>query len=178
MLLWCSSTNQVSHTHTHFRSESPSQVFLIIIQWLLSLVKKHGTQQNEIVLAYDNMCNLAKLKIAQAPLPFPPPLDQLWLDVHKIIDVFHFRNHVSSDCQKKYSPAKLKEENPDFNTQAGEQTFVWVHRFAHILCSMNKVHHLFYLHRMVIRRNCYTSKCYCNGKKPLLPKITKSDKRN
>ena len=26
----------------------------------------------------------------------------------------------------------MKDEHPDFNTQAGEQTFVWVHWFAHI----------------------------------------------
>lgn len=153
-----------------YRSESPSQVFLIIIQWLLSLTKESSDQSREIILAYDNMCNLAKLKIARSPLPFQPPLDRLWLDVKKVIDVFHFKNHISPECQRQFSPAKVKEEHPHFNTQAGEQTFVWVHRFAHILCSMNKVHHLFYLHRMVVCRNAYTSKCYSYGKKPLLPK--------
>ena len=127
-------------------------------------------EKSSIYLAYDNMCNLAKLKVAQSPLPFPSPLDKVWLDVNKIIDVFHFKNHISPECHKKFSPAKMKDEHPEFNTQAGEQTFVWVHRFSHILCSMNKIHHLFYLHRMVIRRNEYTSKCYVNGKKPLLPK--------
>ena len=68
-----------------------------------------------------------------------------------------------------YSPAKVKEKNPDFNTQAGEQTFVWVGRFKHILCAMKKCNHLFYLHRMVLRRNSYTCKCYLRGKKPILP---------
>ena len=34
---------------------------------------------------------------------------------------------------------------------------------------MNKIHHLFYLHRMVVKRNAYTEKCYRNGKKPILP---------
>ena len=99
------------------------------------------------------MCNLAKLRVARDPLPFPPPLDRLWLNVNKVIDVFHFQNHVSAECREKFSPAKLKQQHPDYNTQAGEQTFVWIHRFKHILCSMNKVHHLFYLHRMVLRRN-------------------------
>lgn len=155
------------------RSESPSQVFFILVQWLLTLRK--DSVYPEITLAYDNMCNLAKLRVAKQPLPFPPPLDRLWLDVQKIIDVFHFKNHVSPDCRQKFSPAKMKEEHPNFNTQAGEQTFVWVHRFNHILCSMNKVHHLFYLHRMVLRRNNYTSKCYFNGKKPIFPKVTKTD---
>ena len=58
-----------------------------------------------------------------------------------------------------------KSENPHFNTQVGEQTFVWIGRFKHILCSMNKPHHLFYLHRMVLGRNRYTARCYKHGKK-------------
>ena len=140
-----------THTHMHtyplFRSESPSQVFLILIQWLVSLARANGGKKQHVALAYDNMCNLAKLKAAKVPLPFPPPLDKLWLDVEKVIDVFHFKNHISADCQKNFSPTKLKEKYPHFNTQAGEQTFVWVHRFSHILCSMNKTHHLFYLHK-------------------------------
>lgn len=103
-------------------------------------------------------------------LPFDPPLNRLWLDIIKIIDVFHFKNHTSEECKKKYSPQQIKEANPDFNTQAGEQTFIWVGRFKNILCSMNKTHHLFYLHRMVLRRNTYTAKCYKHGRKPVLPK--------
>ena len=153
------------------RSESPSQVFFILIQWLCSLVKT-TSKVPEVTLAYDNMCNLDRMKVAQQPLPFPSPFDKLWLNVVKIIDVFHFRNHTSEKCHTKYNPTKIKADNPHFNTQAGEQTFVWVARFKHILCSMNKTHHLFYLHRMVVRRNWYTSKCYKNGKKPILPKKT------
>ena len=160
--------------HNLHRSESPSQVFLIVLQWLLTMAKTCKVLP-KVILAYDNMCNLAKLKVGAKPLPFPPPLDRIWLNVTKIIDVFHFRNHTSLECRKKFSPAQLKECNPNYNTQAGEQTFVWVERFRHILCSMNKTHHLFYLHRMVLRRNAYTAKCYLNGRKPILPK-TKSDK--
>ena len=152
-----------------------------MIQWLLSLTKERSSRdQNEhIILACDNMCNLAKLKIARTPLPFQPPLDRLWLDVKNVIDVFYFRNHISSECQRLFSPAKLKEEYPDFNTQAGEQTvtFVWVHLFAHIICSINKVHHLFYLHRMVLRRNAYTSKCY-RKEASFFPRVTTDTNAN
>ena len=137
---------------------------------MLTLIRGR-TQLPPISLAYDNMCNLAKLKVAQNPLPFAPPLDQLWLKVQKFIDVFHLKNHVSEQCREKFSPAELKKANPDFNTQAGEQTFAWVGRFRHILCSMNKTHHLFYLHIMVLHRNAYTAKCYAHGKKPILPKV-------
>ena len=84
-------------------------------------------------LAYDNMYNLERLKVAKAPLPLPLPLDKLWLNVNKVIDVFHFQNHVSHDYRGKFSPAKLKEEHPEFSTQAGEQTFAWVHRLYYFI---------------------------------------------
>ena len=121
-------------------------------------------------LAYDNMCNVNRLKVARAALPLPPPMDKAWLNIEKIIDTFHLPNHVNPECHTLYSPQRLKEKCPDANTQAGEQTFVWLGRFKHILCAMNKQHHLFYLHRMVRRRNAYTVKCYKAGKKPILPR--------
>ena len=157
--------------YTLCRSESPSQVFLILIQWLLSLVKQNGADiALNATLAYDNMCNLERLKAVKVPLPLPPPLDKMWMSITKIIDVFHFGNHINPDCQRKYSPERIKELNPTWNTQAGEQTFIWLSRFKHIVCSMTKEHHLFYIHRMVVRRNAYTAKCYKHGRKPVLPK--------
>jgi hypothetical protein len=162
--------------YTTCRSESPCQVFLIIINWLLAICREaKASVLPRIVLAYDNMCNLCRLRITKSPLPLPPPLDQLWESVDKIIDKFHLSNHVSQECQTKFSPEKIKQENRYFNTQAGEQTFVWVSRFRHILCAMNKTHHLFYLHRMVRRRNNYTSKCYKHHRKPVLPNVTRID---
>ena len=107
------------------RSESPSQVFLILLQWLLSL-SKSGYDVSKVTLAYDNMCNIERMNVTKMPLPLPPPMDTLWMNIGKIIDVFHFGNHVSPECKERFSPAKLKESNPNFNTQAGEQTFVWV----------------------------------------------------
>ena len=159
---------QLSHA---CRSESPSQVFYILIQWLLLLHEKNELDE-DIILAYDNMCNLERMRASRLPLPLEPPLDQLWIKVIKIIDTFHLPNHVSEECKLKYSPERIKEKYPHFNTQVGEQTFTWLHRFRHILCAMPKIHHLFYLHRMVVRRNLYTAKCYQHGKKPLLPKLT------
>ena len=53
-------------------------------------------------------------------------MDMLWLNIEKIIDVFHFPNHISPDCKDKFSPMKVKDEHPDYNTQVGEQTFTWV----------------------------------------------------
>ena len=154
-----------------YRSESPSQVFIILLQWLLNHQSTLKSSSSEsIVLAYDNACNLDRLKAAQNPLPLESPLDKIWMNVHKIIDVFHFKNHTGLRCKQLYNPSVYKSEHPFWNTQAGEQTFIWLGRFKNIVCSMPKQHHLFYIHRMVIRRNQYTAKCYRNGRKPILPK--------
>ena len=54
------------------RSESPSQVFFIVIQWLLSLNKSGSFDESKkIYLAYDNMCNLDRMKVA-SPFPTSP----------------------------------------------------------------------------------------------------------
>ena len=153
------------------RSESPSQVFLIVLQWLLVFLQSRSDQQDpsEMYLAYDNMCSICRLKIARKPLPLPAPFDHCWLSMNKIIDKFHHKNHVDPKCKVRFSPDHLKASHPTYNTQAGEQTFTWLARFRHILCGMNKVHHLFYLHRMVRRRNKYVEKCYKLGRKPIWP---------
>ena len=121
-------------------------------------------------LAYDNMCHLDGLKAARNLLPWPSPWDKAWLSIRKVIDSLHIRNHKDKLCQEKYNPATLKEELPEGNTVAAEQTFVWLSRFKKILCAMPKVHHLFYLHHLVKRRNQYSVLCYKNNQKPLLPK--------
>ena len=160
------------------RSESPSQVFFIILQWLQALVTSGSIasdQLDELYLAYDNMCNVCRLIVAKNRLPLPAPMDEAWLKLRKIIDTFHLRNHSNPLCHTWYSPQQMKDENPCFNTQAGEQMFVWMGKFKNIVCAMGKTHHLFYLHRMVCRRNRYTDKCYSYGKKPILPKIKNRD---
>ena len=39
-------------------------------------------------LAYDNMCHLATMKAASRPLPLPSPLNDVWHNLTKIIDLF------------------------------------------------------------------------------------------
>ncbi len=114
-------------------------------------------------IAYD-MCNLAWLNGAQLPLPFPPPLEQqMWLNATKIIDTFHLKNHISEKCKRLFF--KLKSS-----------ILAWIRKSENklspgcitlsilFLCAMPKLHHLFYLHRMVVRRNQYTVKYYMYGK--------------
>ena len=144
---------------------------MIVLSWLFTILKCiNPLNWDKIFVSYDNMCHLDGLKAAQSLLPWPSPWDKAWMSVRKIIDSLHIRNHKDKSCKEKYDPAILKEELPDGNTMAAEQTFVWLSRYKKILCAMPKVHHLFYLHCMVKRRNNYTVTCYKNGKKPLLPK--------
>ena len=86
------------------------QVFLILLKWLQTLTKSvSDSTLPEMYLAYDNMCNVDRLKVARAPLPLPPPMDTAWLNIKKIIDTFHLPNHVNPECHRVYSPQTLKE---------------------------------------------------------------------
>ena len=100
------------------------------------------------------------------------PLKNQWMRcgwmLRRLLTYFTSKTIVASSAKKLYSPDAVKQNHPHWNTQCGEQTFSWLHHFEHILCAMPKVHHLFYLHRMVLRRNMYTAKCYRKGKWPLL----------
>ncbi|KAL9966282.1 hypothetical protein ACROYT_G024334 [Oculina patagonica] len=157
-----------------FRSESPSQAFLIMLNWLIVVLK--GLDPStwcQLYLAYDNMCHVDGMRIAKKPLPLPQPYSHMWLKINKIIDSLHISNHKDSNCKLKYDPLSLKEELPDVNTMAAEQTFVWLSRFKKILCAMPKVHHLFFLHRIIVHRNLYTVSCYKRGLKPVLPVVRK-----
>ena len=134
-----------------------------------TVIDKPQETWSNIILCYDNMCHLDGLKAAKELLPLPPPYNQMWIDIQKIIDSLHIRNHVDPRCKERYSPETVKKDNPAYNTMAAEQTFVWASRYKKILAGMSKTHHMFYLHRMVTIRNRYTEWCYKQGRKPLLP---------
>ena len=85
-------------------------------------------ERKKVVLSYDNMCHLDNLKVAKKPLPLPGDLSHMWSDVGKIIDSLHIANHRDKRCQEVYSPLKVKEENPHFNSMSCEQTFAWLSR--------------------------------------------------
>lgn len=119
-------------------------------------------------LAYDNMCHLDGLRAAAEDLPLPEPYKNMWKIIKKIIDRLHLKNHVNPQCKVKYSPEQLPA---GYNTQAAEQTFSWLSRFKKIVNSMTQTHHLFYVHRMIKRRNRYTSMCRKSGKEPVLPNL-------
>ena len=135
-----------------------------------SVGQKSREERKDIIVSYDNMCHLNNLKVARKPLPLPGDLKYLWLDVQKIIDTLHMKNHSDPRCEQ-YNPAKVLPEDSDMNTMSCEQTFAWLSRYKKILCAMPKTHHHFYLHRMVQRRNSYISWCYSEGRRPVQPKV-------
>lgn len=141
-----------------------------MLSWLFSILKGINPLTGEKCFWPMTTCHLDGLKAARNLLPWPPPWNKAWMSIKRIIDSLHIRNYKDMSCQEKYNLATLKKELPEGNTMAAEQTFVWLSRFKKILCAMPKVHHLFYLHRLVKRHNKYLVICYKNGKKPLLPK--------
>ena len=46
----------------------------------------------------------------------------IWLNMMKIVDELHIKNHVNLRCQQ-YHPNIVRETIPDMNTMACEQTF-------------------------------------------------------
>ena len=90
------------------RSESPSQVFIIVLSWLFTILKyMNPLNWGGVFLAYDNMCHLDGLKAAKNPLPWAAPWDREWMSIQKIIDSLHIRNHKDQSCKESYNPANL-----------------------------------------------------------------------
>ena len=73
------------HLDMMHRSESPSQVFIAVVQWLYETLKCVPEEEwKDIVLAYDAMCKLDGLKVSQQPLPLPEPYEKIWSSVQKV----------------------------------------------------------------------------------------------
>ena len=67
------------------RSESPSQVFIIVLRWLYETLQHIPPDKwGEVVVSYDNMCHLDRLKASQSPLPLPQPYNLMWRKVTKV----------------------------------------------------------------------------------------------
>ena len=64
-----------------YRSESPSQVFIIVVQLLYQTLQTIPTDQwQEVVLVHDAMCKLDGLKVS---LPLPKPFNNMWTSITK-----------------------------------------------------------------------------------------------
>ncbi len=104
------------------RSEGP--VFLLVLTWLVAAFgSKTREEWKQLVVPYDNMCHLNNLKVARKPLPLPGDLQYIWLDVQKIIDELHIKNH-SDPRYQQYHPEQVRENVPDMNIMTCGQAFV------------------------------------------------------
>ena len=60
---------------------------------------------------------------------------------------------MQQSCNTKLHPDNIYKQHPELkgtgNTQAAEQTFVWLGRYKKIVWSITKVHHLFYVHHKI-----------------------------
>jgi hypothetical protein len=164
-----------------FRSESLSQVFLIVCRWLYQRLQTVPEEDwKDIFLCYDNICDLNALKAFQADLPVESPYDKMWKKISKIIDGLHIQNHIRDDCRTLYNPAKFHDRFPQktsANTMVAEQTFSWLTKYKKQMCAMNKPNQIFFMHRLCIRRNAYNFKCLSESRTPLAPQSRSNHQR-
>ena len=145
-----------------YRSEGPAQVFLLVLVWMMAALligRLTREERRKVVLYLMTTCVIWTTFEWQEKHYLSLETWSTWLDIKKIIDTLHIRNHKDQRCHQLYDPNKLKQENPEYNTMSCEQTLAWISRLKKILGAMQKTHHHFYLHRMVKRRNKYISFC-------------------
>ena len=172
ILAACSGGGHIWSFDSLFKSEGPLQVSLLMLKYLMKRFPDTNPEEwMKHFVNYDNICNVDRLKLLQGLLPLPAPFSTIWMDVKKVIDPLHIKNHKNPECHTKYSPEAVKTEIPDANLMVAEQTFSWLGKFKKVLNSMPKYHQLFMLHRLVQRRNEYTQYCYSIGARPMLPSV-------
>ncbi|XP_072022927.1 uncharacterized protein [Amphiura filiformis] len=163
-----------------YRSESPSQAFLFMLTFLYTLLQDVPFEEwSKFFLAYDNMCNITRLRASKMPtLPLPGNFGKMWASINKIIDGLHISNHKNKSCHQNLHPRLFREKHKDLdktNSMAAEQTFSWLSRYNKQVCSLPKQQQVFVLHRLSIRRNEYTSRCHQQQKDPKAHKKIRYD---
>ena len=142
------------------RSESPSQVFFIILTWLIALlnsaaIKPEGLQA--MYLAYDNLC---RLKVSRKSLPLTPPLNRAWLHIKKIIDIFHLHSHPKDWRRTTPMLTSKLVSKCSFGWLISRTLSVqWIRLTTYSICIV-----------WCEGETVYTAKCYANGRKPVLPR--------
>ena len=117
-------------------------------------------------------CNFARLKAVKQPLPagFSTGDLDLWTNIRLIIDGLHLRNHKRESCSINFNPQFFKDAHPhatETNTMAAEQSFSWLTKYKKQVNAMNKRNQIFFLHRIIVRRNAYLRHCFLNNARPI-----------
>ena len=77
-----------------YKSEGPLQVSLLMIKYLMKrLADTNPKLWKKHLINYDNICNVARLKLLQGLLDLPEPFSSIWKDLGKVIDPLHIKNH-------------------------------------------------------------------------------------
>ena len=171
-LFYVQPTGIIRYWQPLYKSESTSQVAVTTIKFCVLFVKTlYITVLSSIFLFYDNMCNLERMKLwtsdkrkltSQARLGI-----SIFNRVNKGVDALHIKNHVRHTCRNEYPKVieKLRETFKNPNTEAAEQTFIWLGKYKKILNTMDKRKHHFFtlpcqrkkrIHKILFRELHYT----------------------
>ena len=93
------------------------------------------------VLAYDDACHLGMFLTNRMGRFGYSLVAHLLLFVKKlelVCDRFHWRNHTGEWCKRNVNPKNSTKLGPKTNTEAAENTFVWLSKYKFIFKHMNK----------------------------------------
>ena len=114
-------TEIISYKSIFINQEVSTSLHMTVLEAKEEMVK--------FFLSFDNMCHVDELKLLQKQLALPPPFDDVWLLINKVIDPLHIKNHVRHKCKELYNPEKVREAIPEANLMCAEQTFAWMGRY-------------------------------------------------
>lgn len=64
----------------------------------------------DVIVVYDNMCNLDKFCIVRKLLFFFELYNLMWFKVWKIVDCLYMKNYKNLECKVKYGSDDFKEK--------------------------------------------------------------------
>ena len=124
-----------------FNSESITQVYAHLHDHLKENISNKTYNVEDMVIVYDDACHLKKFAIKRPNLS---DTSKYMSECDIYCDRLHFSNHVDKWCHDHCNPSdcdKLK----GVNTEACEQIFSWLSRYAYITRYMNRYRFFFFI---------------------------------
>ena len=137
-----------------YGSESLTQVYAIMVEYLAALPKK--AREEIIEIAYDDACHFKKFSENKVRAAKNDITLFMANSIGKHVDKFHFPNHVDSWCHANCNPSDVKHLD-GVNTPICEQLFSAINKFTNAK-SMNEAHffmlflYIFDLHNLNIEK--------------------------
>lgn len=124
-----------------FNSESITQVYAYLHNHLVKCFANRIYNRDSLAIVYDDACHLKKFAMKRNAMSEV----SMYLSKADIFcDRLHFQNHIDSWCRKNCNPDdcnKLKH----VNTEACEQIFSWMSKYAYMSRYMNRHRFFFFL---------------------------------